>query len=277
MKNIYKALLAEQQADGTIPHHPYHKWRGANWVLLQLAELGYPPGGRELIPLRNQVYEWLLSERHLKSVKTIADKPRRCGSQEGNAIFSTLTLGISDQRVEQLISNLVKWQWPDGGWNCDKKPSAHTSSFHETLPPFRALALHARITACKTSRRAAEKAAELFLSRKLFLRKKDDTVMDPGFTRLAYPAYWHYNILAGLKAMAEAGLINDPRCRPALDLLESKRLPDGGWPAEVKFYRFSEETANGTTPVNWGGTSRIKSNPYVTADALFVLRSAGRV
>ncbi|MDQ7797617.1 MAG: hypothetical protein RDU76_01565 [Candidatus Edwardsbacteria bacterium] len=277
MKNIYKALLAEQQADGTIPHHPYHKWRGAHWVLLQLADLGYPAGSRELIPLRKQVYEWLLSERHLKSVKIINDKARRCGSQEGNAIFSTLTLGISDQRVEQLISNLVKWQWPDGGWNCDKKPSAHTSSFHETLPPFRALALHARITACKTSRRAAEKAAELFLSRKLFLRKKDDLVMDPGFTRLAYPAYWHYNILSGLKAMAEAGLINDPRCRTALDLLESKRLPDGGWPAEVKFYRFSRETSRGTTGIDWGGTSRIKSNPYVTADAIFVLRSAGRI
>jgi hypothetical protein len=277
MKDIFKTLLAEQQTDGTIPHHPYSKWKGAHWVLLQLAELGYHPVGRELIPLRNQVYEWLLSERHLKSVKVINDRARRCGSQEGNAIFSTLTLGISDQRVEQLISNLVKWQWPDGGWNCDKKPSAHTSSFHETLPPFRALALHARITACKTSRRAAEKAAELFLSRKMFLRKKDDLVMDPGFTRLAYPAYWHYNILAGLKAMAEAGLINDPRCRTALDLLESKRLPDGGWPAEIKYYRFSRETANGTTGIDWGGTNRTKSNPYVTADARLVLRAAGRI
>ncbi len=277
MKNIFKTLLSEQQKDGTIPHHPYSKWKGAHWVLLQLADLGYPPGGRELIPLRNQVYEWLLSESHLKSVKIINDKARRCGSQEGNAIFSTLTLGISDQRVEQLISNLVKWQWPDGGWNCDKKPSAHTSSFHEALPPFRALALHARITACKTSRRAAEKAAELFLSREMFLRKKDGKVMDPGFKKLAYPAYWHYNILAGLKAMAEVGLINDPRCRPALDLLESKRLPDGGWPAEVKYYRVSGEEANGTTLVDWGGASKIKSNPYVTADARLVLRSAGRI
>jgi len=265
MKNIFEALLAEQQTDGAIPHHPYHKWRGAHWALLLLADLGHPPGGRKLIPLRNQVYDWLLSERHLKSVKIIKDKARHCGSQEGNAIFS------------QLISNLLKWQWPDGGWNCDKKPSARISSFHETLPPFRALALHARITDCKTSRRAVEKAAEMFLSRKMFLRKKDDTVMDPGFIRLAYPAYWHYNILAGLKAMAEAGFIMDPRCRPALDLLESKRLPDGGWPAEVKFYRFSQETANGTTGIDWGGTSQIKGNPYVTADALFVMKSAGRI
>jgi len=277
MKDIFKVLLAEQQTDGTIPHHPYSKWKGSHWVLLQLAELDYHPVGRELIPLRNQVYEWLLSERHLKSVKIINDKARRCGSQEGNAVFSTLTLGISDQRVEQLISNLIKWQWPDGGWNCDKKPSARISSFHETLSPFRALALHARITDCKTSRRAAEKAAEVFLSRKMFLRKKDGTVMDPGFTRLAYPAYWHYNILAGLKAMAEAGFIKDPRCRPALDLLESKRLPDGGWPAEIKYYRFSKETVRGTTGIDWGGTSRTKSNPYITADALLVLKSAGRL
>ena len=37
-------------------------------------------------------------------------------------------------------------------------------------------------------------------------------------------------------AMAEMDLLGDPRCAAALDLLESKRLADGGWPAEAKFY-----------------------------------------
>jgi hypothetical protein len=33
---------------------------------------------------------------------------------------------------------------------------------------------------------------------------------------------------------------------------------------------------SGYSLVGWGGTSKVKMNPFVTADALFVLREAGR-
>ena len=100
--------------------------------------------------------------------------------------------------------------------------------------------------------------------------------MDPHFIRLHYPLYWHYDILFGLKVMAEAGLLGDPRCQAALDLLGSKRLPDGGFPAEETFARQSRPQLSGYSPVNWGGTSKKIMNPFVTADALYVLRLAGR-
>jgi hypothetical protein len=76
--------------------------------------------------------------------------------------------------------------------------------------------------------------------------------------------------------VAEAGLIDDPRCSDALDLLESKRLPDGGWPAEKKYYRVTEKRGSGRTIINWGGTSKLRMNEWVTADALYVLKAAGR-
>ena len=76
--------------------------------------------------------------------------------------------------------------------------------------------------------------------------------------------------------MAELDLLGDPRCAAALDLLESKRLPDGGWPAEAKFYTTSDDPRNGTTAVNWGGTSGRRMNPWVTVQALSVLVKAGR-
>lgn len=48
-----------------MPHHPYSKWYGAHWILVTLADLGYPPGDQGLVPLREQVYGWLLpGERH---------------------------------------------------------------------------------------------------------------------------------------------------------------------------------------------------------------------
>jgi hypothetical protein len=175
-----------------------------------------------------------------------------------------------------LVSRLLQWQWPDGGWNCDKRPEADSSSFMETLIPLRALVLYARVSGDGKVRSAAERAAEVFLKRQLFKRLSDGAVMDRHFTLLHYPCYWHYDILFALKVMAEAGFISDRRCSAALDLLESKILPDGGFPAEESYARPSRPALSGYSPVSWGGTGRKKMNLFITADALFVLRMAGR-
>jgi len=124
---------------------------------------------------------------------------------------------------------------------------------------------------------AAEQAAEVFLTRQLFKRRRDGQVINQRFIRLHYPLYWHYDILFGLKVMAEAGLIGDPRCAAALSLLESKRLPDGGFPAEETYARTNRPQLSGYSPVTWGGTSQKSMNPFVTADALYVLRMARRL
>jgi hypothetical protein len=284
-------LLSQRGADGRISGSPYNKWTGAHWVLADLADMGYPPGDESLLPLRDQVYEGWLSPSHTKErlieketkahiyaggIPILRGRARRCASQEGNALYSTLSLGLADERADRLAENLLRWQWPDGGWNCDKNPSAETSSFMESLIPLRALALHARLSGSPASARAAEAAAEVFLKRKLFRRASDGEVIHQDFTRLHYPPYWHYDILFALKVMAEAGFIGDPRCSEALDLLEAKRLPDGGFPCEGKFYRVSDRRVSGNSLVYWGGVSNKKMNEFVTVDALYVLREAGR-
>ncbi|MHB9031887.1 MAG: hypothetical protein ACYC6L_02445 [Anaerolineae bacterium] len=271
-----RMLLSERQADGTIPLNPYHKWRGAHWVLPILADIGYPAGDAELIPLREQVLACWLSDAHFRAIRCYEGRTRRCASQEGNAAWALLTLGLADERVDTLIERLISWQWPDGGWNCDKRPEAHNSSFHETLIPLRALAADTRISGSSAARSAAERAAEVFLKRRLFLRQSDGTLINPRFTRLYYPSYWHYDILAGLKVLAEAGFIADKRCNEALDLLESKRLPDGGFPAEGRHYRVGADPKSGHSLVDWGPISKRRMNPFVTLDALYVLKSAGR-
>ena len=97
------------------------------------------------------------------------------------------------------------------------------------------------------------------------------------FVKLHYPCYWQYDILFALKVMAEAGFKDDVRCRDALDLLESKRLPDGGFPAERKLYIAAEQPKHGASLVDWGGTSRRRMNEFVTADGVYVLRAFGRL
>ena len=66
-----RRLLAARDADGCIPHGPYAKWYGRHLVLTTLADIGYPPGDAALIPLREQEYAWLLSEKHEKAIRTL--------------------------------------------------------------------------------------------------------------------------------------------------------------------------------------------------------------
>ena len=148
----------------------------------------------------------------------------------------------------------------------------------ETLLPMVGLAAYARKHRRPAAVKAARAAADVFLRRRLFKRVSDGKVIAPDFVSLHYPRYWHYDFLGGLKGMTQVGRIADPRCEDALDLLEGRRLPDGGWPAEKRYYTVSPKAmVTNADYVNWGGTSQKRMNQWVTVDALAVLRAAGRL
>jgi hypothetical protein len=253
----------------------YKKWLGIHWILADLADIGYPPGDNSLIPSREYEYQWLFSEQRWKKKKTIQGRKRFCASQEGNGLYSIVKLGIDDGRSEQLANRLIKYQWEDGGWNCDENPSAYNSSYHESLIPMRALNLVKDTSNRQNLQKAIDRAAELFLKRKLYKEFKSNKPVDQQWIKLHYPPYWRYDILIGLKTLAEANKIMDPRCCNALDLLESKRLVDGGFPAEGKHYKTSGKY--GLSPVDWGGVNKRKMNEWVTIDAYYILKKAGRI
>ena len=277
-------LLSERKSDGKIPFHPYSKWYGAHWILSLLADLNYPPGDKSLIPLRDQVYDWLFSQEHLQqtkyhhiysgSLKMIRDRARIHASMEGNALYSIMKLGLFDERTDELADRLLQTQWSDGGWNCDKTPSASHSSFTESLVPLRGLVYHSKMLRRPRSASGARRAAEFFLERHLYRRLHDDRVIREDFLNLHYPPYWHYDILFGLRVIGESGLIRDSRCHDALELLKSKRLRDGGFPAERKYYSTTKGIKTGRSLVDWGVVSNLHMNEFVTADAFHVLKQA---
>lgn len=271
-----KTLLSERNSLGEIPVHPYKKWYGAHWVLAMLAELEYPAGDDSLIPLREQVYRWLFSSSHERSIVKVEGKVRRCASQEGYALFYLLKLGLDDHLTDELARRLIQWQWPDGGWNCDKRREAGNSSFMESLIPMRGLALYASVRGESLSRDAALKASELFLKRRLFRKQSDGTIIHSDFLKLHYPCYWHYDILFALIVLLEAGLLKDERCADALDLLVSKWLSTGGFPAEKKYYSITDKKKSGRSLVDWGKISK-SMNEFVTVEALHVLKEAERI
>ncbi len=269
----------------------YHYWQGIHWGLAALADLGYPDGDPELKPVLDRALAMWTRPAYDRTVRVTAasarsehrgvpllrGRYRRCASQQGNALLYASRLAGAAEPAGHLAELLARWQWEDGGWNCSRSASAHVSSFMETLTPMRGLAAHAGATGSSKSLHLARRAAEIFLERRLFRRRKDGAVMRPRFLELHYPLYWYYDVLGGLKGMAEVGRIDDPRCSEALDWLEARELPGGGWPADARFYRVSRGYEYAAEYVDWGAPSRTRANDWVTTDALYVLRAAGRL
>src|SRR5262245_11007356 len=147
-----KALLAGGERGSAQEPKVYAKYRGAHWALAALAEIGYPPGDESLLPSCHQVLQHWLNpsfytefesksavpkHRSAEGVPIIRGRHRRCASQQGNALYSLSVLHLAEEGRQRLAERLLHWQWPDGGWNCDRNPKADTSSFMETLLPMR--------------------------------------------------------------------------------------------------------------------------------------------
>ncbi len=285
-----RRMLSQRRPDGTIrkgnESGAYRKYQGPHWTLAGLAELGYPAGDRSLSPLVDQSFDWLLAPRHLKPPSTAIlpgqpDRVRRCASQEGLALWYLHELGLADERADVLASQLVAWQWPDGGWNCDKSPTARTSSVQETLLPLRGLARHLRARGGGDQVAVAiDRAAEFLLERRLLWRRRDNLAIAPAWGGDPLQIQWpirFYDVLFALFVMTELGRVRDPRCRDALRLLAAKRLPAGGFPVELRTARTVDVVASGGTFADWGPAGRTRANPYVTIDAAWVLGSAGMI
>ncbi len=266
-------------------YNPYRKWQGPHWTLYSLAEIRYPAGDARLLPLRQRVMDWMFAPAFLKPPMTVflpgqPERPRRCASMEGNAIWSQLVLGIvDDDHVPRLVERLIAFQWPDGGWNCDRREGAQTASVQETLLPLRGLAQWCRATGDEKARKAAGRAAEFLLERHLLWRKRDGALIKPEWggpvDKIHHPIRF-YDVLSVLLVMAEMGLVRDRRCQEALDLLETKRLADGTFPVEWTNVKRAERIETRGTYADWGKRGRKKGNPFVTVDGLYVLQEAGR-
>lgn len=271
---IVRTLLSGQEPGGGFGGHPYKKWTGAHWRLVSLVELGVPAGHRQALADAETVLDWLTGKGHRRGIRAIDGLVRRCASQEGNALAVCCRLGMADDpRVELLARSLVEWQWPDGGWNCDPRASGRRSSFHESLPPAWGLHEYSRAAGAAWAADAAQRAAELFLSHRLFQSLRTADVIEGEWLALHYPPYWHYDVLQALLVLGRLGRLDDERVDEALDLLLRLRRPDGRWQAGGCWWREPGSRTQAEV-VDWG---RRGPNEMITLNVLRVLQTAGRL
>ncbi|MBV1853894.1 hypothetical protein [Catellatospora tritici] len=132
--------------------------------------------------------------------------------------------------VAPIVARLLGERLPDGGWNCEAENGSVRSSVDTTINVLDGLLEFERATGGSDEVRQARRGGEEYLlARGLFRRLSTGDVIDPAYPDFAFPYYWHYDVLRALDYFRRAGAEPDPRMAEAVELVRSKRQPDGCW------------------------------------------------
>ncbi|HZY70202.1 MAG TPA: hypothetical protein VFF67_04385 [Thermoplasmata archaeon] len=191
-----------------------------NWRALVLAELGMDSSDARIRKLAGLIFDYKLR----------LSSPFNFFHEEvciaGNTARMMTRFGYGDdRRVRKLFDWLIEDQRPDGGWNCSQGTPGTLDAW-EALAAFAVVPRSKRSTAMND---AVAKGVEFYLERRLIHEGR----RYPPWLRLHYPTHYYYDFLIGLDLVTQLGDPRDPRLRPALDLLRSKRNPDGTWNLEA--------------------------------------------
>lgn len=119
----------------------------------------------------------------------------------------------------------------------------------------------------------ARGGAEFLLQHRVVFSHRTGQPAHPVMLKVHFPAYWHYDVLAGLRTLAASVGLADARAADALDLLEAKRGEDGAWRTEGKWWKRPGSKGSNVEVVDWGTAA----NELLTEQAEGVLWAAGRL
>ena len=132
--------------------------------------------------------------------------------------------------VAPIVERILAERLADGGWNCEAENGSVRSSFDTTINVLDGLLELERATGGSAAVREARRGGEQYLlERGLFRRRTTGEVVDPAYLDLAFPYYWHYDVLRALDYFRRAGGDPDPRMADAVEAVRAKRQPDGRW------------------------------------------------
>ncbi len=245
-------LLKEQHPEGYWgePEDVYWpKWKATVWALILLAEMGFD--GKLPVVRRGCEYFLRVMDGQDRSWPPPDSSENDAQGQwpawrsvwepcvTGNMARTLIMLGFGeDRRVREMLEWLVRYQLSDGGWNCESGPwgkNVFHSSFMSTIEPLWAFSALPSQKWPKGGREAVERGCEFMLMHRLYKSDKTGRVIHEWWTKLHFPLFYFYDILHGLRVLTSLGYGKDERTRDAVELLLSKRLPNGTWPLEDSF------------------------------------------
>jgi hypothetical protein len=227
-------LLALQEPGGGWGGGVYSpKWISATYTMLTLCDIGVPADSPSVQRGARYVLGQLLGEDCDDAFRRRLAECDRC--VVGMVLRVAVSFGVGDPRIAAIVENLLAERMLDGGWNCrrDRRPRPTHSSFHTTLNVLDGLQAYLdsqQGALCEEVRAAQRDAFELLLQHRLYRSDKTGQVIREEWTHPTYPYRWHYDLLRGLAAFAQASAERDPRLEDALALLLQRRGSYGCWP-----------------------------------------------
>jgi len=214
---------------------PGQPWTSTLHTLELLRDFGLDPSSKEAVETIALVRDNCKWE--------YAGEPFFDGEVEPCINGRTVALGAYfGQDVEPLVTRLLGEQLDDGGWNCEVENGSVRSSFDTTLCVLEGLLAYERANGpTERIREARRRGEEYLLERRLFRRRSTGVVVNQAWLQFSFPTRWHYDVLRGLEYFRVVGEPPDARVDEAVEIVRSKRQPDGRWllenthPGEVHF------------------------------------------
>jgi hypothetical protein len=166
--------------------------------------------------------------------------------------------------VAAIVERLLDEQLDDGGWNCEMENGSVRSSFDSTIEVLDGLLEFEQRFGGPRVQTAIGLAHAYLLDRHLMRRLSTGDVLEK-YTTFSYPFRWHYDVLRGLDHLRAAGVTPDERWDDALELVRSKRQPDGRWLLENSYrgsVHFELDDGDGK-PSRWNTLRALRVLEYV--------------
>lgn len=233
-EGVGAALLAARGPDRHWGRGFYQpKWTSSHYTLLHLREIGLPathPAARETVELI------LATEKGDDGGVNPSSRQRPSDAcVNGMALDYASWFWADPAALESVVDFLLRERVVDGGFNCrHNRPGEDVrhSSVHTTVCVIEGITtyLHSRYAYRRDElEEARASSVEFLLCHRLFRSERTGEPIDPEFTRLHFPARWHFDILRGLDALAAARVPRDEGMDDALEILRGRRRDDGRW------------------------------------------------
>jgi hypothetical protein len=171
------------------------------------------------------------------------------------------------QDVRGIVDRLLNDQMADGGWNCEQERGSTRGAFDSTINVLEGLLEYERQTGTNDEVMAARERGEAYLlERQLLHRLSDGEIPQKRWLYVGFPNKWFYDVVRALDYFRVARQ-PDERMGEAIDIVESKRLPDGRWPLDHAYHE--------KLLVDFGDREGQPSR-WITLRGMRILRWAGR-
>ena len=240
------SLLAKQNPRGywAFPEDCYWpKWSSTVWNLILLGEVGIIPNHPSVVAGCEFLLDTAMSQDKSWPPKNQSDPESYRLLWEpcvtGNMARTLTVFGYGrDSRVRSMFEFLVETQLPDGGWNCEFGEwgvKISHSSFMSTIEPLWAFSALDRSLWPQGSEEVVERAAEFMLKHRLYKSDRTGKVIDEEWTRLHFPLFYFYDILHGLRVLADLGyaVMSVSQMPSSLSSRNSSRMVHGQWRART--------------------------------------------